>query len=108
MSCKWCKPCSINELNKVYIKSGNEEIDDIVQKMQLKIDECDDIIFEWILFNQFDNIEEIRKDGFVTIYLAIWKDGPLYYKDNKETYKRKSYNNYKKVTLKYLQNINEV
>ncbi|CAB5381024.1 unnamed protein product [Rhizophagus irregularis] len=72
------------------------------------IDECDDIIFEWIPFNQFDHIEEIRKDGFVTIYLAIWKDGPLYYKDNKETYKRKSYNNYKKVTLKYLQNINEI
>ncbi|EXX53481.1 hypothetical protein RirG_243460 [Rhizophagus irregularis DAOM 197198w] len=101
----WCKQCSINELNKVCIKSGSEEIDNIVQKMQLKIDGCEDIIFEWIPFNQFDNIEKIKNDGFVTIYLAIWKDGPLYYKGNKETYKRKSYNNYKKVTLKYLQNI---
>ena len=68
--------------------------------MQLKINGPDDIIFEWIPYNQFDDIEEINKDDFTTIYLATWKDGPLYY-DYYNEYIRKSD---KKVALKCLHN----
>ena len=69
--------------------------------MQSKIKEKSDIIFEWIPYNRFKNIEEINKGDFTTVYLAIWKDGPLNYDDNKMEYLRRSD---KKVTLKYLHN----
>ena len=29
-----------------------------------------------------DNIEEISKGDFATVYSAIWKNGPLHYDDN--------------------------
>ncbi|RGB36185.1 kinase-like domain-containing protein [Rhizophagus diaphanus] len=67
--------------------------------MQLKINDKFDTIFEWIPYNQFNKIEEIGKGGFATVYSAIWKDGPLFYK---EKFRRTSGN--KKVALKYLFN----
>jgi len=72
--------------------------------MQLKIDSYNNIISEWIPYNQFNDIKEIvNKDDSAKIYSAIWKDGPLNYN---EKYTR---NENKKVALKYLynsQNIN--
>ena len=69
--------------------------------MQLKIDKYSDIVFEWIPYNQFDNIEEINKGDFATVYSAIWKDGPLYYISHKMEYSRKPD---KKFALKCLHN----
>ena len=93
----WCKSCQINNLQKNFTNwtSGNEKIDDFIQEMQLKINYPRDIVFEWILYNQFNNIEEIGKGGFATIYSAIWKDGPLNYNTRKSD---------KKVSLKCLHN----
>ncbi|EXX77632.1 Skm1p [Rhizophagus irregularis DAOM 197198w] len=59
-------------------KSGNEQIDNFIQEMQLKIKDRHDIVLEWIPYEQFDKIIETNKNGFVTVYSAIWKDGPLY------------------------------
>jgi hypothetical protein len=69
--------------------------------MQLKINSYRSIIYEWIPYNQFVNIKKIGKDdkNVATIYLAIWKNGPLVYNKDEYTYGR---NNYEKVTLKYL------
>jgi hypothetical protein len=39
--------------------------------MQLKINDPDDIIFEWIPYNQFSNIKEIKKSYSATVYLAM-------------------------------------
>ena len=77
--------------------SGNKEIDDFIQKMQSKRSSHNDIIFEWIPYNQFNNIEEIGKGGFAKVYSAIWHDGPLSYY-NKES--KRKFN--KKVALKCL------
>ena len=79
--------------------SGNKKVDYLIQTMQLKINDNNDIVFEWIPYNQFDNIEEINKGDFATVYSAIWKDGPLVY--DKYGYSRKSD---KKVALKCLHN----
>ena len=67
--------------------------------MQLKIDKYNDIVFEWIPYNQFSNIKEIGRGGFATVYSAIWKDGPLRYNSDNEEYIR---NSSKKVALKCL------
>jgi serine/threonine protein kinase len=69
--------------------------------MQLRIDKYDDMIFEWIPYNQFNYIEKVGKGGFATVYSALWKDGPLVYDSNKKIYIR---NNYKEVALKCLDN----
>src|SRR3954453_12090215 len=84
---------------KMWCTSGSKKIDDLVQEMQLKISSQDDIVFEWIPYNQFNNIKEIGKCDFATVYLAMWKDGPLYYSDINKKYKRESN---KKVALKVL------
>ncbi|GET53722.1 kinase-like domain-containing protein [Rhizophagus irregularis DAOM 181602=DAOM 197198] len=85
----------------------NLPTNDFIQQMQLKINYYYDIIFEWIPYDQLDDIEEIGKGGFATVYSAIWEDGPLYYDDdNKEWSREKN----KKVALKCLnssRNINE-
>src|SRR5213078_3683527 len=55
---KWCKPCQIDYL-KTNLISGNEKINKFIQEMQLKIDDPSDVVFEWIPYNQFDNVKEI-------------------------------------------------
>src|SRR6266480_2986270 len=98
-NCGWCKTCQIN--NFTNLTSGNEKIDNFIQEMQSKINSPKDIIFEWIPYNQFSDIEEIGKGGFATVYSAIWKGGPLKYNGNSREYTRDS--NYK-VALKCLHN----
>jgi hypothetical protein len=85
--------------------SGNKNIDNLVREMQLKINNPEDTVFEWIPYNQFSNINEIVKGNFATISLAIWKDGPLNYNPNKYKYIR-SQNT--KVDLKYLHNFQNI
>jgi hypothetical protein len=66
--------------------------------MQLKISRPDNIIFEWIPYDQFSNIKKINNDN---VYSAIWNNDFLFY-DNlyiNEPIKRL------RVTLKYSQNI---
>ena len=89
-------------LQDVYY-SGNKKIDKLIQEMQLKINSEYDIVFEWVPYNQFDNIEEISKGDFATIHSATWKNGPLrkYNYTNTSEYARTSD---RKVTLKWLHN----
>jgi hypothetical protein len=93
---KWCEQCQIDCLKANFTNwtSGNEIVDNLIQEMQLKIHHYKDIIFEWIPYDQFNNInKEVCDDGFAS---AIWKDGPLDYIYNK--YKRDPN---KEVALKY-------
>ena len=103
-SWKWCKPCQIDNLKGNFTNwtSGNEKIDNFIQEMQLKINKWNDIVFEWIPYNQFSDIEEIGRGGFATVYSAIWKDGRLYYDVNTEEYAKLSPNY--KIALKCLHN----
>jgi hypothetical protein len=83
---KWCKPCQINHLEKMFANctSGNEKIDDFIREMQLKINSSKDMVFEWISYDQFNNIKERGK----STYSALWKDGPLGYDSNKKKWIR--------------------
>ena len=69
--------------------------------MQLKRSSHSDITFEWIPYNQFNNVEEISKGDVATIYSAIWKDGPLYYNYQNKHVRE---NSDKKVVLKCIHN----
>src|SRR5437763_8511609 len=100
---KWCKPCLINYLKKNFTNwtSGNEKIDDFIQEMQLKIDDPNDIVLEWIPYNQFNDIKVISKKEFYTVYSTIWKDGPLYHNNDVKKTMRKSN---ERIALKCLHN----
>jgi serine/threonine protein kinase len=84
----------------------NKKINDLIQEIRLSIDHNSsdsNMIFEWIPFDQFNDIKEIGKGGFSTVYSAIWKNGLLHY------YKNKNNNEWKrepntKVALKCLHN----
>ncbi len=78
---RWCKPCQTKDLKENFANwtSENEKIDNFIQEIQIKINKYDDIIFEWIPYNQFLGIEEIYKDDFFTVYSAMWKNGPLHW-----------------------------
>src|SRR6266498_3498938 len=95
----WCKLYQIKHLKENFTNwSGNEKIDNFIQEMQLQINSWHDIIFEWIPYNNFDDINEIKKYDFYTIYSAIWKDGPLWWRYRNKNYNRVTYG--KKVALK--------
>jgi hypothetical protein len=102
---KWCEPCLINHLKNNFTNwtSGNEIIDDFIQKTQLKIDTYEDIILEWIPYNQFVDVKETGKDddNIATIYSALWNDGLLHYNSDKKEWIRKPNI---KVVLKCLNN----
>ena len=70
--------------------SGNEEIDNFIQERQLKISNYSDAVLEWIPYNQFNEVKKIGKNGLITVYSAIWKNGPLYWNIQKEKYVRGS------------------
>jgi hypothetical protein len=76
--------------------SGNEIIDNLIQEMLIN-----NTIFEWIPYNQLNEIIKTGKNNSITVYSAIWKAGPLHYSNQYNEYKRDSN---KEVALKYLQN----
>ena len=102
-SMEWCEPCQIKYFTKNFTEwtSGNEQIDNYIKEMQLKKLKINpqDAVFEWVPYDQFENIKEIGKDGFGTIYSAKWKDGSLYWNDCKWTRELDQ-----KVSLKHLHN----
>src|SRR5688572_5839561 len=51
---KWCRTCRINVLKANFKNwtSRNEQIDKFIQEKQLKIDYPNNIVFEWIPYNQ--------------------------------------------------------
>ncbi|CAB5367057.1 unnamed protein product [Rhizophagus irregularis] len=77
-----------NSINLTNWISENEKIDDFIQEMQLKINNYNDVIVEWIPFDQFKNNKKIGNGGFSTVYSAEWKGGPLEYDADKKIYKR--------------------
>jgi hypothetical protein len=65
--------------------------------MQLKIGKLDDTIFEWIPYNQLNDIKVID----ATLFSAIWMDGSLCYNYDKMELKRKPN---EKINLIYFEN----
>jgi hypothetical protein len=100
---EWCKSCQIDYLKQNFTNwtSENEKIDDFIREQQLRINDYNSLAFEWIPYNQFNNIKEISKDDSSILYSTVWKDGPLNYNDYTKKWMRESD---KEVVLKYLNN----
>jgi hypothetical protein len=71
----WCYSCNSKNFQKNFKNwnSGNNDIDNFIQKNQLLAKNRDEVI-QWIEYDKFENIENLSKGGFGTIYKAIWKN----------------------------------
>jgi hypothetical protein len=97
-------PCKLDHLKNNFTNwtSKNEIIDDFIKNTQLYKNYFNNT-FEWIPYDQFNDIKEIGKGGFATVYSATWKDGPLYFDNNKKKWIR-NFGANKIVALKCLHN----
>jgi hypothetical protein len=93
------------EENFTHWTSGNEKIDNFIQEKQLEINNYNDIIVEWIPYDQFFDINEVDNDDFSKICSAKWKNGLLYWY---VLYKK--YTRYKEedILLKYSHNLQDI
>ncbi|RHZ82713.1 hypothetical protein Glove_104g23 [Diversispora epigaea] len=74
----WCKPCTSTHFKNDFDKwtSGNTKLDKFIQDAQLNADMCWKVI-EWIPYDSFQDIEQIAKGGYGTVYYADWTDGNI-------------------------------
>jgi hypothetical protein len=102
----WCMYC-----NSLYFQSnfknwtsGNNDVDEFIQKSQLKAKNKFQLL-EWIEYNKFEDIEYLAKGGFGTTFKAVWKEGYI-----KMDYKNNQWirNGETKVALKCLHNSQDI
>ncbi|GBC31941.2 kinase-like domain-containing protein [Rhizophagus irregularis DAOM 181602=DAOM 197198] len=83
--------------------NGNHDIDEFIQKAQLKAKNFGQAI-EWIEYDKFENVEYLAKGGFGTTFKAVWKDGPIWKYDHNQ-WRREGKT---KVALKCLHNSQDI
>src|SRR5687768_3472417 len=100
----FCEYCVRNYLKAKFSNwtSGNDNIDNLIQKCQMEIFRPSSIV-EWIPYNNLQNIKFLTRGGFSEIYTAIWSDG-RYDKWDSEEQKLKRFGSHK-VVLKKLENV---
>ncbi|RGB40015.1 kinase-like domain-containing protein [Rhizophagus diaphanus] len=72
----YCENCVRNYLIENFSNwtSGNDDIDNLIQKCQMESLMPDNIV-EWIPYSNLVNIKYLTKGGFSEIYTADWIDG---------------------------------
>ncbi|CAB4424271.1 unnamed protein product [Rhizophagus irregularis] len=100
----YCEFCVRNylKLNFVNWTSGNDNIDNLIQKCQMETYVPYKII-EWIPYDNLKDIKYLTKGGFSEIYTATWIDGRCDEWDSKE--QRLIRFGSMKVVLKSLENV---
>jgi hypothetical protein len=100
----YCEHCVRNYLKAEFSNwtSGNDDIDDLIQKCQMET-LAPHGITEWIPYNNLQNIKYLTKGGCSEIYTADWIDGFYYKWDTKE--QRLKRHGTEKVVLKRLENV---
>src|SRR3989337_2341148 len=81
----YCEYCIRNHLKINFSNwtSGNDSIDDLIQKCQIETFRPDYIV-EWIPYKNLQNIKYLTKGGCSEIYSAGWIDGEYNEWDSKE------------------------
>ncbi|CAG8616013.1 8240_t:CDS:2, partial [Acaulospora morrowiae] len=69
----WCQSCDPFETTQVWA-SESIDVDDCIKEFQFMVTEYDKVI-EWIPFDRLNNIQQIGKGGFGSVFSANWIDG---------------------------------
>ena len=72
----WCKGCDPFRIIEGWT-SGNPDIDKFIKDTMYNARHKDPIFLEWVPFDKFTDIKKIGEGGFAKVYTAIWIDGPL-------------------------------
>jgi hypothetical protein len=85
LATSFCEYCVRNYLKANFSNwtSGNNDIDNLIQKCQIETLNPYNIV-EWIPYNNFEDIEYLTKGGFSEIYTAGWIKGTYYEWDSKK------------------------
>ena len=104
MATLFCEYCIRNYLKANFSNwtSGNDNIDNLIQKCQSETLHPQ-MIIEWIPYNNLQNIKYLTEGGFSKIYKAIWIDG-YYIEWDSEKQQLKRFGR-QKVILKKLENV---
>src|ERR1044072_1051128 len=104
LATSYCEHCIRNYLVANFSKwtSGNNDIDNLIQKCQMETLRPY-VIMEWIPYNNFQNIKYLTKGGCSEIYTADWIDGCYEEWNNEE--KQLDRIGTLKVILKKLENV---
>src|SRR5436190_11713687 len=72
----YCEHCVQNYLKAKFSNwtSGNDDIDNLIQKCQMET-LIPDAIVEWIPYNNLQKVKYLTEGGFSEIYTAVWIDG---------------------------------
>src|SRR3954452_2889488 len=103
----YCELCVRNYLKANFSNwtSGNDDINNLIQKCQMRT-LVPDMIVGWIPYNNLQNIEYLTKGGFSEIYTADWIDGCYFEWDSKKQQLTREYPNlFQYVVLKRLENV---
>jgi hypothetical protein len=98
-----CEKCNGVLCNSIYFQrnfknwtSGNNDIDEFIQVMQLSVHDNVNKALEWILYDKLYDIKYITKDGFGKVYRANWIDGYISnfqsWDDVNKNWKRNNFN----------------
>jgi hypothetical protein len=100
----YCEYCVRNYLKENFSNwtSGNDDIDNLIQKCQMNSLAPENIV-EWIPYNNLKNIKYLTKGGFSKIYTADWING-LYNEWDYEKQQLKRLGTHE-VVLKRLENV---
>jgi hypothetical protein len=85
LATSFCEYCVRNYLKANFSNwtSGNNDIDNLIQKCQMETLAPNKII-EWIPYHNFKNIKYLTKGGFSEIYTATWIKGTFNEWDSKK------------------------
>jgi hypothetical protein len=103
----YCEHCVRNHLKAKFSSwtSGNNDIDNLIQKCQLET-QGPNTIAEWISYSNLQNIKYLTKGGCSEIYTADWVNGRYNEWDSKEQQlKREFEGSVQYVVLKILENV---
>jgi hypothetical protein len=95
----WCNYCHF-QLNFKNWTSGNNDVDHLIQKSQLKAQSWSQLL-EWIEYDKFKDVQYLAKGGFGTTFKAIWNEGYIKRDEENDQWIR---NGETKVALKCLHN----
>ncbi|EXX60518.1 hypothetical protein RirG_179200 [Rhizophagus irregularis DAOM 197198w] len=100
----YCEHCARNYLKENFSNwtSGNNDINDLIQKCQMEILQPNRII-EWIPYNNLQNVKYLTKGGCSEIYTAVWIGGSFDEWDSQEKQLTRFGDQY--VILKKLENV---
>ena len=105
----WCQSCISKYFQQNFKNwtSGNHDIDEFIQKAQLKAKYPWEVL-EWIEYDRFENVEYLAKGGFGTTYKAIWKYGYIDGFYNNQFFRKKGDEKGHPVALKCLHNSKDI